>query len=705
MKKIVSLFLALCVVLVSTFSFYDLNAATPTTYIPSSRIPRADGADGTSVLPDTQPERDQLLQDFKERYPEEYAKFEPFAWYEQEYYYLGTAQQYMEKEGYTEQEFIDVMTTDWLWYMQVLESREVLIQVFIDANQDKYAGFTPESWFAEHYTYWDTPEEYMKTYSMGQREFRLEMLEDWMYEIELTAKQNRQFKEFVAQYPELYADFDANAYFSVYYYYYDSPQTYMEAQQITAEEFQYAMELNWMMLMKNMIAQGNYLGEIKQEYGGYADGINVMIDGTCITFPDARPEIVDDRTMVPMRATLERLGAAVQYQTAEHTVVATLGTTVLTHKIGSDTIAVSDGSAVTMDAVSYIRDGRTMIPVSFFAEVLGYSVGWDQTYQTAILLDRAGMVQQADSQLTMLNRIWALIWGESAERDGTMQVDATGKTWSVDGKTGTTNIQLDWKQQSGTINYSLQADFSALARIYYSYLFDGEPDGWIATKEEELMIRSLADASMKAILPTQSELIYLQGVVPEYLVGTEWAGWLEAPYDMAAIAPLLTDYTATFGERIVAALTAKPNFFTWSNYEKEVERIVELCGDKTAKKTGDTAVITVDCAGLSQLFTGLIHMLGSSWEPTDGELVMTLSVVDGQDRLDTTLRYVTGIGTLKVTLKGTAQHLDVSLHYDEPRLFGVELSGTVLRSDEVNDVQSAPNAGAHITKADELEYR
>ena len=44
-----------------------------------------------------------------------------------------------------------------------------------------------------------------------------------------------------------------------------------------------------------------------------ADSVHVMLNGTEIVFPDAEPCLISDRTMVPMRAVFEALGAGVYW--------------------------------------------------------------------------------------------------------------------------------------------------------------------------------------------------------------------------------------------------------------------------------------------------------------------------------------------------------------------------------------------------------
>ena len=58
---------------------------------------------------------------------------------------------------------------------------------------------------------------------------------------------------------------------------------------------------------------------------GKDDGVKVQVNGRLVDFPDAAPEVVDGRTMVPLRAVLEALGAEVDYDAASQTTRAKLG--------------------------------------------------------------------------------------------------------------------------------------------------------------------------------------------------------------------------------------------------------------------------------------------------------------------------------------------------------------------------------------------
>jgi hypothetical protein len=48
-------------------------------------------------------------------------------------------------------------------------------------------------------------------------------------------------------------------------------------------------------------------------FGADPDGITVQYNGENVVFEDAKPKIIDNRTMVPFRQILETMGAEVSY--------------------------------------------------------------------------------------------------------------------------------------------------------------------------------------------------------------------------------------------------------------------------------------------------------------------------------------------------------------------------------------------------------
>lgn len=106
------------------------------------------------------------------------------------------------------------------------------------------------------------------------------------------------------------------------------------------------------------------------------EGISIMVSNNFI-YSDVAPTIVDGRTLVPMRAIFEALGADVSWDEASATATATLNDNVL--KITENaTTAYLDGEELTLDVPAMIRDGRFVVPVRFVSESFGAKVEWDE---------------------------------------------------------------------------------------------------------------------------------------------------------------------------------------------------------------------------------------------------------------------------------------------------------------------------------------
>ena len=112
--------------------------------------------------------------------------------------------------------------------------------------------------------------------------------------------------------------------------------------------------------------------------------IKVDINGSPLQL-DVAPQIVNGRTLAPLRAIFEALGATVQWNPADQSITAAKGNTTIKLQIGSTT-ALNNGAQITLDAAPTIVNGRTLAPVRFVGEALGAQVSWDAAnYQVNIV--------------------------------------------------------------------------------------------------------------------------------------------------------------------------------------------------------------------------------------------------------------------------------------------------------------------------------
>lgn len=113
------------------------------------------------------------------------------------------------------------------------------------------------------------------------------------------------------------------------------------------------------------------------------DDIRVTLDGNEIAF-DVPPQIIDDRTLVPMRAIFEALGAQVEWDGETQTITAISSEKIIIMAIGSNDMYV-DSDTVTLDVPPMIVDGRTLVPVRAVSESLDCDVLWDGESRVVVI--------------------------------------------------------------------------------------------------------------------------------------------------------------------------------------------------------------------------------------------------------------------------------------------------------------------------------
>jgi len=108
--------------------------------------------------------------------------------------------------------------------------------------------------------------------------------------------------------------------------------------------------------------------------------IKVNLDGTPIDF-DVEPQIINDRTMVPMRNIFEALGAQISWDDNSKTITAVKNDDIISLTIGSYELTKND-SVTAIDSPAVIADGRTLVPVRCVSEALGVDISWDENTNT-----------------------------------------------------------------------------------------------------------------------------------------------------------------------------------------------------------------------------------------------------------------------------------------------------------------------------------
>jgi len=106
-----------------------------------------------------------------------------------------------------------------------------------------------------------------------------------------------------------------------------------------------------------------------------SSNIRVFIERRQVAF-DVNPLIVDGRTLVPMRAVFEAFGLEVKWDDISRTAEGISPDKNFKFVIGSNKVLV-DGQEKSIDVPAAIIGGRTLIPLRFLSENMGYNVVWN----------------------------------------------------------------------------------------------------------------------------------------------------------------------------------------------------------------------------------------------------------------------------------------------------------------------------------------
>ncbi len=183
----------------------------------------------------------------------------------------------------------------------------------------------------------------------------------------------------------------------------------------------------------------------------------VILDGRQLTF-EVPPTIENGRTLVPLRAIFEAMGASVNWDNNTRTVTSVKGTTTVVLPIGSIRPTVN-GQVWPLDVAAKIKNDRTLAPLRFVGEAFGGKVDWNNSTRTITMTSPADTGSRANTVViqgnqtnlrsgpaTTYDTIDNANEGEKlpilAERDGWYQVSRGGRPAWVAGWV----VNLAWEE-------------------------------------------------------------------------------------------------------------------------------------------------------------------------------------------------------------------------------------------------------------------
>lgn len=115
-----------------------------------------------------------------------------------------------------------------------------------------------------------------------------------------------------------------------------------------------------------------------------AQNVNLYLENEEVHMPIS-PILENGRTLVPMRAIFEKVGADVSWDQDTKTVIAHKNDITIKLPIGANNAFVNE-NIIDLDVSAKVVDGNTLVPIRFVAETLGFNTDWDNnTY--SVLLD------------------------------------------------------------------------------------------------------------------------------------------------------------------------------------------------------------------------------------------------------------------------------------------------------------------------------
>lgn len=112
--------------------------------------------------------------------------------------------------------------------------------------------------------------------------------------------------------------------------------------------------------------------------------VTVIVKGENVIF-DQKPVIIDGRTLVPVRYVVEKLGYNVEWDGTTQTVYIKNGTMQNLAVQGENIKVLVNNELIQFDVAPVIINGRTLIPIRAVVEKMGCKVEWDGDLQVVYI--------------------------------------------------------------------------------------------------------------------------------------------------------------------------------------------------------------------------------------------------------------------------------------------------------------------------------
>lgn len=227
------------------------------------------------------------------------------------------------------------------------------------------------------------------------------------------------------------------------------------------------------------------------------DEISVLVDGNRLVF-DTNPQIVNNRTMVPVAKIFEAMGAEVSWDQNTRTVTAVKDETVVNFVIDKKEFTVS-GVKKELDSPAIIINGRTMVPVRAVSESFNCTCSWNgETRQVIITSKKEEPKTEEKDDSTYIDRLPQDVKNDIEELENTKAISIKSADSSYDRiKTAIWRISV-LSADEKTFYYSVKGDNKADVTFTYNY----------ETDKSVVLMKNGSETAELEIIPSSKNAVF-----------------------------------------------------------------------------------------------------------------------------------------------------------------------------------------------------
>ncbi|MBR1738405.1 MAG: copper amine oxidase N-terminal domain-containing protein [Firmicutes bacterium] len=226
-----------------------------------------------------------------------------------------------------------------------------------------------------------------------------------------------------------------------------------------------------------------------------ATEIKVIVDNKDVVFTDAKPQIINSRTMVPIRVAAEALGMTVEWDKPSETATFKKGNDVITHKMNSSSVTVN-GAVKNFDYKSVNVSNRILMPIRMLAEATGAAVEWDSQKSTVIITSLSNpLITSFSTKKSEAYKAKDDVEAIAGANEDTTKVKVTDASGTVVGEFTKYTVNSDDNSRSFEVGWTLPDNVSSDA-VYKVYA--GDEKGY-SDNAREVKIRIEEDTTPKIV--------------------------------------------------------------------------------------------------------------------------------------------------------------------------------------------------------------